>query len=82
MFDSVMSGWCIVYIEGLQVIVSKKIIFLSQKIHFVSANSADPDEIMHYAAFHLGLHCLPKYMFRGFGPLRVNIVAVMLQIRI
>ena len=20
----------------------------------------------HYAAFHLGLHCLPKYPFRGF----------------
>ena len=20
----------------------------------------------HYAAFHLGLHCLPKYMFLGF----------------
>ena len=24
------------------------------------------DEIQHYAAFHLGLHCLPKYSFRGF----------------
>ena len=21
------------------------------------ANSADPDEMLHYAAFHLGLHC-------------------------
>ena len=23
-------------------------------------NSVDPDEIPHYAAFHLGLHCLPS----------------------
>ena len=30
------------------------------------ANSADPDHMQHYAAFHLGLHCLPKYSFRGF----------------
>ena len=30
------------------------------------ANTADPDEMQLYAAFHLGLHCLPKYLFRGF----------------
>ena len=30
------------------------------------ANSADPDEMQHYAAFHLGHHCLPKYRFKGF----------------
>ena len=27
------------------------------------ANSVDPDEMPPYAAFHLGLHCLPKYLF-------------------
>ena len=27
------------------------------------ANSADPDEMPLYVAFHLGLHCLPKYIF-------------------
>ena len=27
-------------------------------VHF-----ADPGEMLPYAAFHLGLHCLPKYMF-------------------
>ena len=32
----------------------------------ILANSADPDEMQHYAAFHLGLHCLPKYPFMGF----------------
>ena len=28
------------------------------------ANSVDPDEMPHNAAFHLGLHCLQKYAFR------------------
>ena len=28
-------------------------------------NSADPGEMLHYAAFHLDFHCLPKYVFRG-----------------
>ena len=26
------------------------------------ANSADPDEMPPYAAFHLGLHCLYQYL--------------------
>ena len=25
----------------------------------ISANSADPDEKLSFAVFHLGLHCLP-----------------------
>ena len=25
-----------------------------------------PDEMLHHVAFYLGLHCLPKYSFRGF----------------
>ena len=32
---------------------------------FIFANNADPDEILHHAAFHLGLHCLPKYLLTG-----------------
>ena len=43
-------------------IISK---ILSLKIVFVLANSVDPDEMPHYATFHLGLHCLPKYSFRS-----------------
>ena len=23
-------------------------------------NGVDPDKILHFVAFHLGLHCLPK----------------------
>ena len=29
------------------------------------ANRADPDEMQHDAAFHQGLHCMPKYSFMG-----------------
>ena len=35
------------------------IVFHSLKIDFVLTNSVDPDEMLHFAAFHLGLHCLP-----------------------
>ena len=40
--------------------MSKFQIFLSLKIVYILANSADPDEMLHYVAFFLGLHCLPK----------------------
>ena len=32
---------------------------------YFSLSIADPDEMPHYAIFHLGLHCLPKYPFRS-----------------
>ena len=32
---------------------------------FVLANSVDLDEMLHYAAFHLGLHCLAKKIHLG-----------------
>ena len=32
----------------------------------ILANSADPDEMQHCAAFHRGLHCLQTYPFRCF----------------
>ena len=35
--------------------------FLLPTIDLVLANSADPDEMPHDVAFHLGLHCLPKF---------------------
>ena len=37
------------------------------KIVFFLANSADPDEMPPYAAFHRSLHCLPKYMYLFFS---------------
>ena len=56
------------FFEGLQVINLKRKRFLSLKIDFVLANSADPDE-MPPCPHCLGPHCLSKYPFRGFGAL-------------
>ena len=58
-FDTVNLGWSIVF-WGSQVIISNKITFPSLKIVFILTNSVDPDEMLHYAAFHLGLHPLSK----------------------
>ena len=41
-------------------------VFLTLGIIFTVTNSEDPDEMLHYAAFHLRLHCLAEYSFRGF----------------
>ena len=67
-FDTVQSGWFIAYIDESQVVISPiNIVFHSLKINLVLANSADPDEMLHdVASLYLGLHCLPKYLFRGF----------------
>ena len=40
-------------------------ICISLMIVFTLANSADPDEMHHYAAFHLVYNCLAKYTFRS-----------------
>ena len=50
-FDTVKSGWSIVYFKGSQVIISKNI-FLSLKIDFVLGYSADPEEMPHHAVWH------------------------------
>ena len=39
---------------------------VSLKLVLIFANSANPNEMQHYAALNLGLHCLQKYLFRGF----------------
>ena len=54
----------ILYFKVLQVEISIKWCISVLKIVFILTNSADPDEMPPYAAFHLGLHCLPfKYWF-------------------
>ena len=35
-----------------------------QLVFFILGNSADHNEMSPYAAFHLGLHCLPKYLHK------------------
>ena len=47
--------------KGSHVEVSNYNVFLSLKVVFIIANSLDPDEMQHHAAFHHGLHCLLKY---------------------
>ena len=71
-FDTVKSGWSIVYIEGSQVISSQKNIFHSLKIDFVLANSTDPDKMLHLIRFftvcqstHFGVSGLQKVKIRG-----------------
>ena len=64
-FDTVKSEWSIVYTEGSQVVILKKIVFLSLKINFVLEKGVDPDEMQHNAAFHLGLHCFSNQMLMG-----------------
>ena len=56
--DAISIKLPIVYFKGSQVV------FLCLKVILILAKSADPDEMQHYAAFHLGLHCLPNYPFR------------------
>ena len=46
------------------IIFKKDCILLSEDLFYL--NSVDPDEMQHNAAFHLGLHCMQKYLFSGF----------------
>ena len=44
-------------------------------IVLMTAKSVDPDEMSHFAAFHLGLHFFSKYSFLGDSGLqRVNLI--------
>ena len=43
---------------GVRVIIFTKYCILLSEDRFTFTNSIDPDEMQHYAAFHLGLHCL------------------------
>ena len=55
------------HFKGSQVEFSNiQIVFWSLKVALILANSADPGEMQQYAAFHLGVHCLPKYPFSCF----------------
>ena len=64
--DTICLGLPVVYFKRSQVEFLNFQVFLSLKVVLVLASSADSDEMQHYAAFHLGSHCLPKYPLRGF----------------
>ena len=65
-FDTTNLGLSIIHIYGCQGILILFIVFFCLNICFTFTNSVDPGEMQHGAAFHLGLHCLQKYSFRGF----------------
>ena len=54
--ETISMGMPIVYFKGNL----NYDLFLSLIVVLFLANSADPDEMKHYAAFHLGLHCLDE----------------------
>ena len=55
-------GGLLYVLRGTQVKISpKNIEFLSLKIVLVLANSIDPDEMPHHAAFHLGRHFISVF---------------------
>ena len=41
--------------EFLHLVCQKKIVLFCLKINFTFTNSVDPDEMLQYAAFHLGV---------------------------
>ena len=45
--------------------LQNNIVIFFLKVDFVLTNSVELDEMPHYAAFRLGLHCLPKFPFIG-----------------
>ena len=58
---TIQSGWSIVVsIEGSQAVILKR------KLYFFLCRSILSQQTVHYVAFHLGLHCVPNYPFRGF----------------
>ena len=59
--DTISMGLPILYFKGSQEEVSKFSCIFFPDVVLILANSADPNEKQHHAAFHLGLHCLPKY---------------------
>ena len=63
--NTISMGLPILYFNGHR----KKLnhyVLLSLKVALILANNEDPNEMQHYAAFHLVLQCLPEYPFRGF----------------
>ena len=65
--DTISIRLPILYFKGSQIEFSK---FL--KVVLILVKSADPDEMQLYAAFHLGLRCLPTYLFPVYKGLKVT----------
>ena len=56
----------IIYFKDHRSEISNYYVLKSLNVVLFSAKSVGLDEMQHHAAFHLGLHCLSKYPFKGF----------------
>ena len=63
--NTISKGLSILHFKGSWVEVSKQRCISVPEGYLYLTNSVDPDEMQHDAAFHLNLHCLPKYPFSG-----------------
>ena len=63
--DTISMVLPIVHFKGSQVEFSKSWYFLSLKVVLILANSADPDEMQHYAQFDTKSMKLPIVYFKG-----------------
>ena len=59
--DTISMEWSILYLQGSHYRNFLILIHFCPRRLFLSY-SADPDEMLPYGAFHLGLQCLPKYL--------------------
>ena len=71
--DTIRMELCILYLKGLLVKISIRWCISFADIFFYHRNNADSDEMPPNAAFHLGLHCLPKYLFAGIQSKKGNL---------
>ena len=62
--NAIRMGLSIIYYKGSEFLNYDA--FLSLNVVLTSAKCEDNDEMQRLAAFHLRLHFLPKYPFRGF----------------
>ena len=50
-------------LKNVKLILLIHVVNFKTNIFYTFSNSVDPNEMQHHAAFHLGLHCLQKYLF-------------------
>ena len=63
--DTISMELSSLYFKGLPLKISIKLCIFAPEDCFFLTNSADPDKMPPYAAFYLGLYCLPKYLSSG-----------------
>ena len=54
------------YFKGSQVDFLNYNVVMLLYVVLIIVNSVCPDDMQHHAAYHQGLHCLPKYSSRRF----------------